>query len=160
MLEPNTFSRGFGFQLKTSAGLHTIRSHNSTGTCSEGLTESNMMLDLAAAYGQRRIVVGSTRTIFVVVLLFLSSLIGNSVSLDASTTEEDSPNLLRREMLDGKPRIIGGDIVNASEYRYPYFTSLEDYCGGALITPSIVVSAAHVSPKKLVLSSWFPPLAV
>lgn len=48
-----------------------------------------------------------------------------------------------------QPRIIGGAAVDPNEDRYPYFSLLwggqGKKCGGVLITPSIVVTAAHVS---------------
>ena len=48
-------------------------------------------------------------------------------------------------------RIIGGSEVNPSDNRYPYFVSMRGVgiCGGVLITPSIAISAAHVSDGKL-----------
>ena len=44
------------------------------------------------------------------------------------------------------PRIIGGE--NAAKYRYPYMVSLttergSHICGGSLITPDVVLTAAH-----------------
>lgn len=47
---------------------------------------------------------------------------------------------------DPSPRIIGGTDVKESS-RYPYFTTVAGYgsfCGGALVAPDIVLSAAHV----------------
>jgi hypothetical protein len=50
--------------------------------------------------------------------------------------------------LDRLPKIIGGSFVNLTDDRYPYFASLDlGACGGALISPSFVVTAAHVSQK-------------
>lgn len=44
-------------------------------------------------------------------------------------------------------RIIGGSEVNPSDNRYPYFVSMRGtgVCGAVLITPSIAITAAHVS---------------
>lgn len=49
---------------------------------------------------------------------------------------------------DPETRIIGGVNVDDPD-RYPYFTKLsgnDGLCGGALIAPDIVISAAFVSP--------------
>jgi hypothetical protein len=48
-----------------------------------------------------------------------------------------------------QPRIIGGEDVD--EPRYPYFAMMwgRSLCGGALIAPDLVVSAAHVSFQLL-----------
>jgi secreted trypsin-like serine protease len=47
-------------------------------------------------------------------------------------------------------RIIGGSEVNPSDNRYPYFVSMRGtgICGGVLITPSIALTAAHVSSGR------------
>ena len=110
-------------------------------------TKRNIMLDFIATVGAgKRTASTTTPTVVLFVLLLLS--VGASVSWAAtSLSNEDPTSLLRDETLQRQARIIGGDYVNLSDFRYPYFTSLEDYCGGALITPSIVVSAAHVSPS-------------
>jgi hypothetical protein len=44
-------------------------------------------------------------------------------------------------------RIIGGSAVDPFQDRYPYFALMWGLgiCGGVLISPSIVLSAAHVS---------------
>lgn len=46
------------------------------------------------------------------------------------------------------PRIIGGD--DADESRYPYFVFLKrgNLCGGILIGPNLVLTAAHVSARR------------
>ena len=46
--------------------------------------------------------------------------------------------------VQGKPRIIGGGI--APEDEYPWFYSANG-CGGSLIAPDIVLSAAHCQPS-------------
>jgi Trypsin len=54
----------------------------------------------------------------------------------------DPPPLLqqRRQLL------IGGET--APENRYPYYVSLQHYCGGALIAPDIVLTAGHCKPGR------------
>jgi secreted trypsin-like serine protease len=75
-----------------------------------------------------------------VTLLFAAS------ATDASTmnTENDQIEHMERELL-GAPRIING--VDAPEGRYPYTVSLDTgsyhFCGGSLIAPNVVLSAAH-----------------
>jgi V8-like Glu-specific endopeptidase len=48
-------------------------------------------------------------------------------------------------------RIIGGTAVDPSRNRYPYYVLVwgRSLCGGVLIAPSIVLTAAHVSQKHL-----------
>jgi secreted trypsin-like serine protease len=52
--------------------------------------------------------------------------------------------LLRGSQDDAQTRIIGGDEANAGEY--PYAVSLSDsighFCGGSMIGPDVVLSAA------------------
>ena len=54
-------------------------------------------------------------------------------------------HMVQREAIASRNRIIGGD--EAVEGRYPYAVSIQDdishYCGGSLIAPDIVLSAAH-----------------
>ncbi|EJK69027.1 hypothetical protein THAOC_09756 [Thalassiosira oceanica] len=54
-------------------------------------------------------------------------------------------HMVQREAIASRNRIIGGD--KAAEGRYPYAVSIQDdishYCGGSLIAPDIVLSAAH-----------------
>ena len=51
-------------------------------------------------------------------------------------------------------RIIGGQ--NADNGRYPYFALMwgTSLCGGALVAPDLVVTAAHVSLCCCPMSSW------
>lgn len=44
-------------------------------------------------------------------------------------------NLKRREL------IVNG--YDAKRGRYPYFVTIEDWCGGSLIAPDIVLTAGH-----------------
>ena len=81
----------------------------------------------------------------------LSILIAAAVSAAA----KDSAKVLRggpRPTADGntrklQPRIING--IDAPVNRYPYTVSLQDgdfhFCGGSLIAPDLVISAAHCS---------------
>ncbi|EJK57647.1 trypsin-like serine protease, partial [Thalassiosira oceanica] len=52
---------------------------------------------------------------------------------------------VQREAIPSRNRIIGGDV--SVEGRYPYAVSIQDdishYCGGSLVAPDIVLSAAH-----------------
>lgn len=66
----------------------------------------------------------------------------------ASSSLRGSPSDHHHRSLAGSPdnqRIIGG--TEADEGRYSYAVSLQDdyghFCGGALITPNVVLSAAH-----------------
>ena len=43
--------------------------------------------------------------------------------------------------------IIGGR--EAPRGRFPYFTTLEHYCGGALIAPDTIITAGHCKPKHV-----------
>ena len=58
-------------------------------------------------------------------------------------------NLLLSWQSGPQPRIIGGEAVD--DPRYPYFAMMwgSSLCGGALIAPDLVVSAAHVSFRLL-----------
>jgi trypsin len=54
-------------------------------------------------------------------------------------------NLLRGSQSEDETRIIGGDEANAGEY--PYAVSLSSdsighFCGGSMIAPDVVLSAA------------------
>ena len=41
------------------------------------------------------------------------------------------------------PRIIGGNPVTAGNIRYPWFATVGDGCGGQLISPEFILTAAH-----------------
>jgi hypothetical protein len=87
--------------------------------------------------------------------LFLILLLGTQSIL--ATEEKSSPSLRglkHRHSVDGREldlipeaRIIGG--YQARERRYKYFASLQrppfysHYCGGTLITPTLILTAAH-----------------
>ena len=42
--------------------------------------------------------------------------------------------------------IIQGET--APKGRYPYFTTLDHYCGGALIAPDVILTAGHCKPSR------------
>ena len=44
-----------------------------------------------------------------------------------------------------QPRIVGGD--DASPGQFPYFVALDIGCGGTLIAPDVVLTAAHCDPQ-------------
>lgn len=51
------------------------------------------------------------------------------------------------------PRIVGGDTADPT--RYPYYTALNSACGGSLIWPDVVLSAAHCfidNPDALIMA--------
>lgn len=72
-----------------------------------------------------------------------------------ATTDNNNNNDTNVFALDSlqsvpQPRIVGG--TDTTEERYPYFVSLlnvrgEHTCGGTLIAPDIVMSAAHCAPS-------------
>lgn len=67
-----------------------------------------------------------------------------STILRGAPSDANSNNLRRNGAKPPEPRIIGGK--EADDGRYPYFTLMREssLCGGALIAPDLVVSAAHV----------------
>lgn len=53
--------------------------------------------------------------------------------------------LLRGSQVDAQARIIGGDEANVGEYPYAVslsYSSLGHLCGGSMIGPDVVLSAA------------------
>jgi len=81
------------------------------------------------------------------------AIVAAQLTVAASATDEahsflrrrGQHHMVQREAIASRDRIIGGD--EAVEGRYPYAVSLQDdishYCGGSLIAPDIVLSAAH-----------------
>lgn len=66
---------------------------------------------------------------------------------DTSSSGEDHNALFTGGAAE--PRIIGGDEVTSSN-EYPYFVDLQG-CGGSLIAPNVVLTAAHCEPSGFFL---------
>lgn len=68
-------------------------------------------------------------------------------------TERHLPRTLRSDMAAGTPRIIGGSPVTGSEHPFQVAllmksqpsNSAAQFCGGTLVKPDLVVTAAHCS---------------
>ena len=94
-----------------------------------------------------------------IVLLFLLNLFprwSRAGVVVASTASSSSSSLLSADSTQQQPQqqqqqhphrhlLIGGE--DAPPHRFPYFVSLEHYCGGALIAPDIVLTAGHCKPR-------------
>jgi secreted trypsin-like serine protease len=77
-------------------------------------------------------------------IMFYSGLIVLSLLSTVACIEKGGPNKPNRNRaLASQTRLFGGE--NATAGRYPYFVRLvgAGQCGGALIAPDIVVTAAH-----------------
>jgi secreted trypsin-like serine protease len=76
--------------------------------------------------------------------LIVLSLLSTAASIEkgGTTNFHPGPNKQNRA-LASQTRLFGGE--NATAGRYPYFVRLvgAGQCGGALIAPDIVVTAAH-----------------
>ena len=59
---------------------------------------------------------------------------------------ECSGTPVRRRQARHRELIINGET--AVEGRYPYFSTLNHYCGGALIAPDMILTAGHCKPKR------------
>ena len=77
--------------------------------------------------------------------LLLVAATAETRSLRGRPNHHQSAQEARREAIASTNRIIGGDV--SVEGRYPYAVSIQDdishYCGGSLVAPDIVLSAAH-----------------
>jgi trypsin len=77
------------------------------------------------------------------------ALLFTACSATASSVNDENEQMIETTNIDrellGAPRIING--VDAPEGRYPYTVSLDTgayhFCGGSLIAPNVVLSAAH-----------------
>ena len=63
-----------------------------------------------------------------------------NLRLGARTTTKVAARKTNRNL------IIGGEI--APRGRFPYFSTLEHYCGGALIAPDVILTAGHCKPPR------------
>ena len=68
-------------------------------------------------------------------------------SLRSSYNDKDDVNEMDPERRS-RELIVGGRVV-PSDKEYPYFVSLNHYCGGALIAPDIVLTAGHCAPPPI-----------
>jgi len=71
----------------------------------------------------------------------------NSVSCNARQDSAMSPPQQEQHSPLGEQRrelIIGGE--RAPQGRYPYFSTLQHYCGGSLIAPDVILTAGHCLP--------------
>jgi len=76
---------------------------------------------------------------------------GNTFQIEQDVSSVDIININNNNNSPKiQPRIVGGTSVNPAENRYPYFALMwgQGVCGGVLIAPSIVLTAAHVRRKK------------
>jgi hypothetical protein len=71
----------------------------------------------------------------------------SSTSTSAGAALPSSPEQQQQPQQDHRSLIINGQ--DASLGRYPYFTTLDRYCAGALIAPDIVLTAGHCKPSIL-----------
>lgn len=67
-------------------------------------------------------------------------------NLAAATTEDVASSQEESETALNNPKIVGGEESEAGEF--PYYVDL-DFCGGALITPRVVLTAGHCDPQRL-----------
>jgi V8-like Glu-specific endopeptidase len=111
------------------------------------------------AKSKRRTCAHFTATFLLLALLTVTSTVASaSASADASTQRRHlrHSHHVSRHMARSAPgntlasgaRIIGGRTVENPLERFPYFVALRDdqdlhFCGGTLIAPDIVLTAAH-----------------
>jgi hypothetical protein len=88
--------------------------------------------------------------VLVVVVLAVSWSWSKLAVVTPAANDETRMNTVSRVDQDREARrrelLIGGETAPFG--RYPYYVSLQHYCGGALIAPDMVLTAGHCKPRR------------